>query len=56
MEAALFDETTSYLDLAVQLDCSPNSIGPDPRRCFKELRAALTKPHAWDSTCRGFRA
>jgi RNA polymerase sigma factor (sigma-70 family) len=55
LEALFFDETTSYLDVAVQLDCSPNSIGPIRGRCCKQLRAALASPHAWDSTCRGCR-
>jgi RNA polymerase sigma factor (sigma-70 family) len=53
MEALFFDESTSYLELATQLQCSPNSIGPIRGRCFKELRAALRNPHAWDSSCRG---
>ncbi len=56
LEALFFDESTSYLDLAARLDCSPNSIGPIRGRCFKELRSALMSPHPWDNTCRGCRA
>jgi RNA polymerase sigma factor (sigma-70 family) len=55
LEALFFKETISYLDLAAQLRCSPNSIGPIRRRCFKELREALQHPHPWDSTCQGCR-
>jgi RNA polymerase sigma factor (sigma-70 family) len=53
LEALFFDESPSYLELAAQLDCSPNSIGPIRGRCFKELRTALQNAHTWDSTCRG---
>ena len=42
LEALFFDETVSYTEIAVELGCSPNSIGPIRARCFKELRDALS--------------
>jgi RNA polymerase sigma factor (sigma-70 family) len=41
IEALFFGETLTYAELAAQLNCSPNSIGPIRARCFKELRDAL---------------
>jgi len=43
LEALFFDETVSYTEIAVELGCSPNSIGPIRARCFKELRDALSR-------------
>lgn len=42
IEALFFDRTaSSYAEIAAELGCSPNSIGPTRGRCFKELRDAL---------------
>ena len=41
LEALFFAETVSYAEIAGELGCSPNSIGPIRARCFKELRDAL---------------
>ena len=41
LEALFFRETVSYAEIADELGCSPNSIGPIRARCFKELRDAL---------------
>lgn len=41
LEALFFQETASYAEIADELGCSPNSIGPIRARCFKELRDAL---------------
>jgi RNA polymerase sigma factor (sigma-70 family) len=41
IQALFFGETVSYAEIAAQLGCSPNSIGPIRARCFKELRDAL---------------
>jgi RNA polymerase sigma factor (sigma-70 family) len=41
IEALFFDRTASYVEIAAELGCSPNSIGPIRGRCFKELRDAL---------------
>ncbi len=41
IEALFFRETVSYAEIAGELGCSPNSIGPIRARCFKELRDAL---------------
>ena len=41
LEALFFRDTVSYAEIAEELGCSPNSIGPIRARCFKELRDAL---------------
>jgi RNA polymerase sigma factor (sigma-70 family) len=41
LRALFYDDSMSYADVAAQLGCSPNSIGPIRGRCFKELHAAL---------------
>ena len=41
IQALFFEGTASYAEIAAQLGCSPNSIGPIRARCFKELRDAL---------------
>jgi RNA polymerase sigma factor (sigma-70 family) len=41
LEALFFREAVSYAEIADELGCSPNSIGPIRARCFKELRDAL---------------
>jgi len=43
LEALFFRETVSYAEIADELGCSPNSIGPIRARCFKELRDALAE-------------
>jgi len=42
LKALFFDETVSYVQIAGELGCSANSIGPIRGRCFRELRDALT--------------
>jgi RNA polymerase sigma factor (sigma-70 family) len=42
LKALFFDETVSYVQIAEELGCSANSIGPIRGRCFRELRDALT--------------
>lgn len=41
LKALFFDETVSYVQIAGELGCSANSIGPIRGRCFRELRDAL---------------
>ncbi|MCC7370385.1 MAG: sigma-70 family RNA polymerase sigma factor [Chloroflexi bacterium] len=41
LKALFFDETVSYAEIAQELGCSANSIGPIRGRCFRELRDAL---------------
>jgi RNA polymerase sigma factor (sigma-70 family) len=41
VRALFYDESSSYVDIAGRLGCSPNSVGPIRGRCFKEIRAAL---------------
>jgi len=41
LKALFFDETVSYAQIAGELGCSANSIGPIRGRCFRELRDAL---------------